>query len=342
MASDPESIQAEAPASLAQRTVAVVPGLDVRLALQRFGLVLSFGLLCLALTVLSDRFLTVSNALNVLRQASINGVISVGMTLVILTSGIDLSVGAVLALTGVVTADLLVKGWPPPLAVVAGLALGGLLGTVSGLIITRMNIPPFIVTLGMMTIARGLALTYTEGRPITGFPEDFRTIGAGVAGPIPVPILIAGLVFVLGYVLLTRTATGERIYALGNNPLAARLSGIRVGAYTTLVYTLTGMLSALAGMILIARLDSAQPTAGLGYEFDAIAAVVVGGTSFAGGEGGLGGTLLGVLIIGVLNNGLNLLNISALYEQVVKGVVIAVALLLYRAGGARKGGMSAG
>jgi len=304
--------------------------------LQRFGLVLSFGLLCLALTVLSDRFLTVSNILNVLRQASINGVISVGMTMVILTSGIDLSVGAVLALTGVVTADLLLKGVSPVVAVLASLALGGVLGTVSGLIITRLNIPPFIATLGMMTIARGLALTYTAGRPITGFPEAFRTIGAGVVGPIPMPILIAGLVFLLGYILLTRTATGERIYALGNNPVAARLSGIRVGLHTTLVYTITGVLAALAGVILIARLDSAQPIAGIGYEFDAIAAVVVGGTSFAGGEGGLGGTLLGVLIISVLNNGLNLLNISALYEQVVKGIVIALALLLYRAGGVRR------
>jgi len=339
MTGDPGTIQRSALTAVERKTAAVVPGLSARLALQRFGLVLSFGLLCLALTVLSDRFLTVSNILNVLRQASINGVISVGMTLVILTGGIDLSVGAVLALTGVVTADLLAKGWAPPIAVLIGLTLGGVLGTVSGLMITRMNIPPFIVTLGMMTIARGLALTYTEGRPITGFPEDFRAIGAGVLGPIPVPILIAGLVFILGYVLLSRTVTGQRIYALGNNPVAARLSGIRVGAYTTLVYTITGILSALAGAILIARLDSAQPTAGLGYEFDAIAAVVVGGTSFAGGEGGLGGTLLGVLIISVLNNGLNLLNISALYEQVVKGVVIALALLLYKAGGAGKGGV---
>ncbi len=308
-----------------------VRNLNLRDLSQRFGLVLSFLLLCIALSLLSDRFLTLSNAVNVLRQSTINGIIAVGMTCVILTAGIDLSAGAVLALCTLVTADLLQKGLPVPLAVIAGLGLGAGLGLVNGLIITKARVPPFVATLGMMTVARGLALTYTQGRPITGLPEGFRFMGTGSLGPIPMPIVIAGLTFLVGYVLLTRTRVGEYIFALGNNPVAARYAGIATDRFVAFVYAVAGLLAALAGMILVARLNSAQPTAGLGYEFDAIAAVVVGGTSFAGGEGGLGGTLLGALVIAVLSNGLNLLNVSSFYQPVITGVVIALALLLYRA-----------
>lgn len=312
-------------ATLATRTF------SLRELSRRFGLVLSFLLLFTGLSLLSDRFLTVSNLLNVLRQASINGIISVGMTYVILTAGIDLSVGSVLAICTVITADLLERQLPVPIALLSGLALGAVLGMTNGLIITKGRVPPFVATLGMMTVARGLALTYTQGRPITGLPDSFRFIGTGSVGPLPMPIVVAAVGFTLGYVLLTRTRIGEYIFALGNNPVAARLAGIPTHIYTVFVYAISGLLASLAGMLLVARLDSAQPTAGLGYEFDAIAAVVVGGTSFAGGEGGLGGTLLGVLIIAVLNNGLNLLNIASFYQPVVTGVVIALALLLYRA-----------
>lgn len=312
-------------------TVAVLERLRTREALRRYGLVLSFLLLCLALTLLSDRFLTASNLLNVLRQATINGIIAVGMTYVILTAGIDLSVGSVLALATVVAADLMQRGLPVPLGVLAGLGVGTLAGLVNGLLIARTGIPPFVVTLGMMTVARGLALTYTQGRPITGLPASFTFLGAGFLGPIPMPIVIFTLVFGVGYFVLARTVFGEWVYALGDNPVAARLTGLPTRRVTALVYVISGFLAALAGLILVARLNSAQPTAGLGFEFDAIAAVVVGGTSFAGGEGGLFGTLLGVLIIQVLNNGLNLLNVSPLWEGVVKGVVIALALLLHRA-----------
>lgn len=311
--------------------VAVLERLRTREALRRYGLVLSFLLLCLALTLLSDRFLTASNLLNVLRQATINGIIAVGMTYVILTAGIDLSVGSVLALATVVAADLMQRGLPVPLGVLAGLGVGTLAGLVNGLLIARTGIPPFVVTLGMMTVARGLALTYTQGRPITGLPASFTFLGAGFLGPIPMPIVIFALVFGVGYFVLARTVFGEWVYALGDNPVAARLTGLPTRRVTALVYVISGFLAALAGLILVARLNSAQPTAGLGFEFDAIAAVVVGGTSFAGGEGGLFGTLLGVLIIQVLNNGLNLLNVSPLWEGVVKGVVIALALLLHRA-----------
>lgn len=299
--------------------------------LQRYGLVVSFLLLCLALSLLSDRFLTVGNLTNVLRQSTINLIIAIGMTYVILTAGIDLSVGAVLALSTVVTADLLQRGVPILPTVLLGLTLGGVLGMASGLLISRVKVPPFVATLGMMTVARGLALTYTQGRPITGLPDAFRYIGTGYLGPIPMPIIVAAVAFLAGYVLLTRTRMGMYIYALGNNPVAAHYTGIATSKYITFVYVLAGALAALAGMILVARLDSAQPTAGISYEFDAIAAVVVGGTSFAGGEGSLMGTLLGVLVISVLNNGLNLLNVSSFYQPVVTGVVIALALLLYKA-----------
>ena len=299
--------------------------------IQRYGLVVSFLLLCLALSLLSDRFLTVGNLTNVLRQSTINLILSIGMTYVILTAGIDLSVGAVLALSTVVTADLLQRGVPILPTVLLGLTLGGVLGMASGLLISRVKVPPFVATLGMMTVARGLALTYTQGRPITGLPDAFRYIGTGYLGPIPMPIIVAAVAFLAGYVLLTRTRMGMYIYALGNNPVAAHYTGIATSKYITFVYILAGALAALAGMILVARLDSAQPTAGISYEFDAIAAVVVGGTSFAGGEGSLMGTLLGVLVISVLNNGLNLLNVSSFYQPVVTGVVIALALLLYKA-----------
>ena len=304
---------------------------SARVFLQRFGLVIVFVILCMVLTALSDQFLTLSNARNILRQSSINGIISVGMTMVILTAGIDLSVGSVLALTGVVVADLVQKGWATPVALTAAVALGGLVGVVSGLIITKTRVPPFIVTLGMMTIARGLALIYTGGGPITGLPQDFRFIGTGFVGPVPMPIIIAGLVFLFGYILLTRTKAGEYIYAIGDNEVAAQVSGVPIHRYITLVYAIGGLLTAMASAILVARLNGGQPSAGYGFEFDAIAAVVVGGTSLAGGEGAIGGTLLGVLFMEVLKNGLNILNVSPFYQQVVKGGVIALALLLHRA-----------
>jgi len=251
--------------------------------------------------------------------------------MVILTAGIDLSVGSTLALTVVVTADLMKKGMPVWVAILAGVAVGAILGAINGVLVSRGRIPPFIATLGMMTFARGVALAYTEGRPITGLPDQFRFMGTGFIGMFPMPVVLAAVVFVTGYLFLAKMRFGTYIYALGDNETAARFAGIPTRKYITLVYVIAGALSALAGMILIARLDSAQPTIGKGYEFDAIAAVVVGGTDLAGGKGSLLGTLLGVLIIAMLNNGLNLLNVSSFYEQVVKGLVIAMALLLHKA-----------
>ena len=298
---------------------------------QQYGLMISFIFLCLALSILSDRFLTVNNLTNILRQSTINGIISVGMTLIILTRGIDLSVGSILALSAVITADMLQKGMPVYLAIPFGLLVGAGLGLISGWLVTKMKVPPFIATLGVMTFGRGLALTYTQGKSITGLPEAFRFSGVGYLGSIPMPIVIALVVFLVAYIALTRTKFGEYIYAIGNNEIAAKLSGISVKKYVASTYVITGALSALAGQILIARLNSAQPVAGIGFEFDAIAAVVVGGTSFEGGEGRISGTLLGVLIIAVINNGLNLLDVPSFYQAVVKGMVIALALLVHKA-----------
>jgi len=301
----------------------------IKTQLQQSGLLVFILIMVVVLTLLSDRFLTPANLINILRQASINGIISVGMMLVILTAGIDLSVGAILALSVVVTADLMHQGLPPFVATVLGLGIGGFLGFVNGWLVSRIRVPPFIATLGMMSFARGLALAYTGGKPVTGLDEGFRYLGTGIVGRIPMPVIIAFLVFLSGYILLTKTRVGTYLYALGENQEAAWFSGIATGFYTKFVFTASGVLAALSGMILIARLDSAQPVIGLGYEFDAIAAVVIGGTSLAGGEGRVSGTLLGVLIIAMLNNALNLINVSSFYEGIVKGMVIALALILH-------------
>jgi len=316
---------------MAEITAQTKPKINWRIIAQQYGLAFSFLILCLALSLLSDRFLTVNNLTNILRQSTINGIIAVGMTLVIFTRGIDLSVGSILALSAVITADVMQKGMPVALAIPFGLLIGAGLGLISGWLVTKIRVPPFIATLGVMTFGRGLALTYTQGKPITGLPDAFRFMGVGYLGSVPMPVVIAIATFVIGYIALTRMKFGEYIYAIGNNEVAAELSGIPVKRFIASTYVITGALSALAGQILIARLNSAQPVAGIGFEFDAIAAVVVGGTSFEGGEGSVLGTILGVLIIAVINNGLNLLDVPSFYQSVVKGLVIAIALLIHKA-----------
>jgi ribose/xylose/arabinose/galactoside ABC-type transport system permease subunit len=298
--------------------------------LRRFGIALAFVLLMAILSVLSPSFAAVSNLLNIARQVSINAILAAGMTFVILTAGIDLSVGSVLAFSGAVMAGLLAAELPLVVSIGVGLTLGTLLGLLNGVIITKGKVQPFIATLAMLTIARGATLVYTDGRPVTGLPDAFVWLGAGDIGRIPVPVIIMALVFLGAHLILTRTVLGRYVYAIGGNEEAARLSGVNVIAYKTLVYGLSGLLAAVSAVILTARLNSAQPTAGAGYELDAIAAVVLGGTTLAGGEGSVGGTLLGAFIIGVINNGLNLLNVSAFYQQVVKGAVILLAVLLDR------------
>jgi len=292
------------------------------------------GLLVLMalVSLFSPNFMTLDNQLNILRQTSINAIIAMGMTFVILTAGIDLSVGSVLAFAGAVCASLIAADTPIVFALLASLGVGALLGAANGFVISHFGVQPFIATLVGMTMVRGLTLVYTEGRPIsTGDFQvafDFYELGGGYLLGIPLPVLIAALVFALCWAVLRHTRFGRHVYAVGGNEQVARLSGVAVGRVKVLVYSLSGMLAALAGIILTARLESAQPTAGTAYELDAIAAVVLGGTSLAGGRGWIFGTLVGALIIGVLNNALNLMNVSSYYQMVAKGAVILLAVVI--------------
>jgi ribose transport system permease protein len=267
----------------------------------------------------------------VLRQVSINALIAFGMTFVILSGGIDLSVGAILAFTGAITAGLMAAGHGMVLSVGAGLALGLVLGMINGVLVSWGKVAPFIATLGTVTLLRGLTLSYTQGSPIPVTNPGFAMLGGGyIANLIPLPVIWMAVAFILCGFLLRGTVFGRHVVAIGGNEEAARLSGVRVSPMKLGIYGLSGLLSAFAGVVLTSRLYSAQATAGAGYELDAIAAVVLGGTSLAGGRGWLFGTLIGALLIGFLNNGLNLLGVSSFYQQVVKGIVILIAVLLDR------------
>ena len=298
-------------------------------------------LMCLAMTLLSDNFATSDNFFNVLRQTSVNLCISVGMTLVILTGGIDLSVGSVLALSGAVAAGLAHQGFDIASADIhvsitfwgcclAAILVGAVMGGMNGLMVTRFRVPPFVATLGVMTIARGLTMLYTRGFPITGLGGGFEFIGTGWLLGIPMPVWIAVAIIAVFAFCMKKTRTGRYIYAIGGNERAAMFSGIRVNRVLLLVYILAGILSAVAGILVTSRLDSAQPNAGMGYELDAIAAVVIGGASLSGGRGSILGTVVGALIIGVLNNGLVLLDVSPFWQQVIKGFVILLSVILDR------------
>ncbi len=290
----------------------------------------AIGLIVLvtALSFLSNYFLTMHNLINVTRQVSINAILAFGMTFVILTGGIDLSVGSILALSSVVTAGLLDSGLSLGFVIIIGLAVGTILGLANGILVAKGKMQPFIVTLGTMTIARGLTLIYSDGRPISGFNEAFRFLGAGHIFGIPVPVVIMFLLLALSYIVLKKTPFGRYVFAIGGNEKATKLSGINNDRIKIGVYAISGLLSSISGIILASRLNSAQPTAGTGYELDAIAAVVLGGTSLSGGQGGIVGTIIGALIIGILNNGLNLLNVSSFYQLVAKGAVILIAIFL--------------
>ncbi|XNQ11900.1 ribose ABC transporter permease [Lysinibacillus sp. 3P01SB] len=298
----------------------------------KLGPLIGLFLLVIVITLLNPSFLSVNNLLNVLRQVSISALIAFGMTFVILTGGIDLSVGSTLALTGAAAASLLASGTDPIIAMGAALILGLLLGAVNGVIITKGKVAPFIATLATMTIYRGLTLVYTEGRPVSGLGDSaaFQMFGKGYFFGIPVPVITMIITFVVLYFILHKTTFGRRVYAVGGNEEASKLSGISPDRVKIAVYAITGLLAAMSALILTSRLNSAQPTAGESYELDAIAAVVLGGTSLTGGKGWIFGTLVGALIIGVLNNGMNLIGVSSFFQQVVKGVVILLAVLIDR------------
>lgn len=280
--------------------------------------------------VINPRFLSVANILNVFRQSSINAVIAIGMTFVILTGGIDLSVGSILAFCGAVCAAMLSSGMNPVLSLLVALVLGLFFGIVNGFLVSVMKLQAFIVTLVTMTFLRGATLVFTNGKPITVNDGGalFENIGGGYLFNIPIPIYITLILFVAGHYILTNTRFGRYTYAIGGNEEATKLSGIKVNNIKIWIYGISGILSALAGIITTSRLFSAQPTAGTGYELDAIAAVVLGGTSLAGGVGKITGTALGAIIIGVLGNALNLLDVSSYYQMMIKAAVILIAVLI--------------
>jgi ribose transport system permease protein len=321
--------------------------MNTRELLKKLQPLIALAVLILGLSVLSDKFLTFANQRNILLQISVNLCLSIGMTLIILTGGIDLSVGAMLALAGAVAAGLLKNGFvlkafgvvlqfTPFGAILAGIAVGLTLGLFNGIAITRFKLPPFVATLAMLSIARGLTMLWTAGFPVTGLGSQFGFIGAGFWLGVPMAVWISAALVVVFYVVSRHATLGRYIYAVGGSEKASAFSGINVNRVKLWVYTLGGGLAAVAGLIVTARLDAADPKAGLGYELDSIAAVVIGGTSLSGGRGSILGTVLGCLIIGVLNNGLFLLDVSPFWQQVVKGCVILTAVAADKLGAQRE------
>ena len=308
---------------------------------RKYLIVFIFLGMCVLLAVFSpnNSFLKPQNLINVVRQISVIGLLALCVMVTIIALGIDLSLGSVLGFSAVVTASLVqLPEWkealypglqlPPFVAVLAGLSAGIILGGINGLLIATFKIPPFIATLGMMTMARGFAYIYSNGRPVSTLNPDFLFLGGGNILGIPVPIIIFGIVILATHLMLNNTRFGRHVYAIGGNETAARVSGVNLGRTKILIYTFSGLMAGLGGVVLTARVQSATPALGMGYELDAIASAVIGGTSFAGGIGTVWGTVVGALIIGVMNNGLDLLNVSPFYQQVVKGMIIIVAIII--------------
>lgn len=294
---------------------------------QDLGALIALVLLVVGISIVSPEFRTWGNFLSLLRQSSINGLIAFGMTCVILTDAIDLSVGSVLALSTALCAGMITSGVPAGLAMILALVLGTGFGIISGLLVTKGRLQPFIATLITMTVYRGLTMIFTGGKPISNLGDSFvlKLIGKGNWYHIPIPVIL--LIFIGFYVLLNKTTFGRAVYATGSNAKCAKLAGINIHKTKIAAYAISGFMAALSGLILLSRLGSAQPTLGTGYELDAIAAVALGGTSMSGGRGKIYGTFIGVLIIAVLNNGLNILGVSSYYQDVIKGLVILVAVL---------------
>jgi ribose transport system permease protein len=313
------------------------PGLTqspvIRFVRDNLGILVGLIILCLILVVydiIRGRmvFLTTNNIMNVLRQVATNLYIACAMTMIIILGGIDLSVGSIVGLAGCVTGGLIAfVHWPMPLAVLMGVLVGLISGAFNGIWISKTTIPPFIVTLAMMNIARGAGYVYTGGQPIRIMSDSFNFIGSGyVFDVLPMPVIYLVIIVALSSFIMNRTKLGRHIYAVGGNPMAARFSGIKNGRVQFFAYVFSGVMSGISGVVLASRMFSGQPTAGQSFEMDAIAAVVLGGTSMSGGVGKVGGTVIGALIIGVLNNGLNLLNINSFWQYIVKGVVILIAV----------------
>ncbi|WP_199711216.1 ABC transporter permease [Tessaracoccus antarcticus] len=294
----------------------------------KVGIFAVLVLLCIFMSIMAPYFLSIDNGLNVARSVSINAILAAGMTMIIITGGIDLSVGSILAVSGVTGVLLFVAGVPSPLALLGGVAAGALAGFINGAFVAWLALPAFIVTLGSMTYLRGIAYSLLEGQPLISSDLGYRAIGNGAVAGIPTPVVVMVVVYLVFWFILERTKFGRHVYAVGGNMEAARLAGINVKKVLLAVYTIGGAAAGLAGIIFSARVLSAQPTAGQSYELDAIAAVVLGGTSLMGGRGRVIGTLVGALIIGVLTNGLVLMNVPFFYQLIVKGVVIVIAVAI--------------
>ena len=295
---------------------------------REFGLVFVIILIVVTMAIVKPVFLSPNNLLNVLRQVSTNGILAVGMTFVILTGGIDLSVGSIIAVTSVICGSILAAGGGTTTAIVAGVAIAVAFGIVNGYLIAYVGFQPFIATLATTTIARGFAMVYSDGKPYSILEPSFLNIGQGYLLGIPIPIIVLVIVCILGSVTLQLTTFGRYVFAIGGNKNAAKLSGVSTRKVEMLVYIISGLCCGIVGLILSARISSGQPNAAEGFELDAIAATAIGGTSMAGGLGGLRGTIFGFIIIGLISNSLNLINVNSFWQQIVKGIIILLAVLL--------------
>lgn len=296
----------------------------------QFGILVVFILMILVMSILSDSFFTYDNFINVLRQSSTEMVVAMGMTFILILGGIDLSVGSVACLAGTIAAGVIQRnGFDTVGSIIVGILVGALAGLINGLIVARFKIPPFIASLAMMSIARGTALIYSGGVPISNMPKAFTNLGRGHVIGIPIPVIVMAIVVVISWVVLGKTKFGRYVYAIGGNEEVARLSGIRVNLVKISVYVICGSAAALTGVLYTARLASSQPTLGQGLELDAIASVVLGGTSLFGGRGYVFGTIVGGLFLAVLGNGLNMLGVTSFWQMVVRGVILLIAVLLY-------------
>ena len=295
---------------------------------ENLAILVAFIILCVGLSIATPAFFTKDNILNVLRQVATNSNLAIGLTMAIIIGGIDLSVGAILAFSGLLCASFISDGMNLGLAVLLAFKLGALFGLLNGLIIAYTNMPPFVVTLATQNIARGIVNVYANGQPISARNPVFNFLGVGYFLGIPLPVIYSFVLLAVMILILGRSKFGRQLYAVGGNEEAARFSGINIKKVKIIVYTLCGALASFSGIILAARMYSGQPTAGDGFELDAIAASVLGGVSFSGGVGKLGGTIIGVLVLGVLTNGLNLLNINSFWQYIIKGIIILLAVYL--------------
>jgi ribose/xylose/arabinose/galactoside ABC-type transport system permease subunit len=303
----------------------------LKIAFSKFGIYFAFLGIFIIIGILSQRFLSFDNIMNVMRQVSFNGILALGMTFVIITGGIDLSVGSTLAFAGLVSMSFSVQGNNPlPLivAVLIGLVVAAIIGFMNGVLISKFKLAPFIVTLSTMTIIRGLCLVYSNGRPVINPTDEFSVIGQGYIGNISIPVVIFIILIAISILLLHFSRFGRHVLAVGGNEVAAKASGLNVNKIKILVYTLSGFFAGIVGITLAARSNAASPITGVGYELDAIAASVIGGASMVGGTGTILGTVIGAFIIGVISNGLDLLNVSSYYQQIIKGVIILVAVMM--------------